>query len=257
MSKIDFENLFRAFGSALGEALSENGKFRFERGEDDEWDSFEEARLTDASPAKLKVALRKTDTVRVTTGEKLAMTVSGGEAAEAALQFRITEDEVKIVRRKGADHGPLAIAVTMPAPSHIAIGGAGVVEAESMAGDATIAIGGSGTVRVAALDAERLDAKIGGSGTMEVAGSVGHLALKIGGSGHFMSPRLEAREVRIAIGGSGEAEIASDGDVEAKIGGSGDITVHGNPRCSLRAGGSGRLRTVPRSGPGEPMPEAA
>jgi hypothetical protein len=40
-----FEHLVRAFGQALGEALAENGKFRFEREDEEDWQTLEEIRL--------------------------------------------------------------------------------------------------------------------------------------------------------------------------------------------------------------------
>jgi hypothetical protein len=246
MGRVKIEDLFRAFGQALGEAMAENGKFRFERDSEEDWDGFEELRLIQASPTKIKVALGRADVVRVSEGEKLAVSVEGGKEAEAALRFRVSEDTIKIARRSGASREPLQIAVTMPAPETIAVGGAGTVEADGVASEATLAIGGSGTIRITAVAGESLDARIGGSGRIELSGAVRELAVKIGGSGTFEAPGLEVDTARIGIGGSGKAELSSDGEVDAKIGGSGDILVHGNARCSLRAGGSGRLRCVPR-----------
>ena len=86
-----FEHLARAFGQAIGEALAENGKFRFDTfrfdGEDaEDWQTLEEIRLTVAAPTALKVALGRQDVVRVREGDKLEIEVEGGSEAEAALR---------------------------------------------------------------------------------------------------------------------------------------------------------------------------
>ena len=244
-----FEHLVRAFGQALGEALAENGKFRFEREGEEGWQTLEEIRLTVAEPAALKVALGKDDVVRVIEGEKLAVEVEGGAEAEASLRFLVTEDAVKIARRRDATADKLAISVTMPAPRKISVGGAGRVEAATVASEATIAIGGSGHISIEAVAGTQLTAKIGGSGKIVAKGSVAELELKIGGSGHFLSPGLQVERANISIGGSGTAELACEGEVDAKIGGSGDILVRGTPRVSLRSGGAGRLRCEPAAEP--------
>jgi hypothetical protein len=245
-----FEHLARAFGQAIGEALAENGKFRFDSfrfdGEDaEDWQTLEEIRLTVAAPTVLKVALGRHDIVRVREDDKLSIEVEGGPEAESALRFLVSEDSVKIARRRDAKADKLVIDIAMPAPGGISIGGAGRVEAVALAADATLKIGGSGHIAVENVAATRLTAKIGGSGTIVAKGSAEELKLKIGGSGHFLSPELSVERAHISIGGSGRAEVACEGEVEARIGGSGDIVINGTPKVSLHAGGSGRLRCEP------------
>lgn len=245
-----FENLARAFGQAIGEALAENGKFRFDTfrfdGEDAEgWQTLEEVRLTVAAPTALKVALGRHDVVRVREDDKLSIDVEGGAEAEAALRFLVSEDGVKIARRRDANADKLVINVAMPAPQSISIGGAGRVKAATLAADAAVKIGGSGHIAVENAVMTSLTAKIGGSGTIIAKGTAEELKLKIGGSGNFVSPELNVEKANISIGGSGRAEIACEGEVEARIGGSGDIVINGTPKVSLHAGGSGRLRCEP------------
>jgi hypothetical protein len=244
-----FDQLARAFGQALGEALAENGKFKFEREDDEDWQTLEQICLTVAEPTVLKVALGRNDVVRVKEGEKLAVAVEGGEETESELRFIVTEDTIKMARRRDARADKLEIEVTMPAPHRISVGGAGRVEAATVAAEATVASGGAGPIAIEDVSGSSLAAKIGGSGKIVAKGSVTELALKIGGSGHFLSPDLQVERARIAIGGSGKAELACEGEVEAKIGGSGDILVRGTPRVSLRSGGAGRLRCEPVAEP--------
>ena len=243
------EHLFRAFGQALGEALAENGKFRFEREDDEEWQTLEQVRLTVAEPTALKVSLGRRDVVRVSNGDKLSVSVEGGEEAEAALRFRVSEDTIKIARRRDAQADKLIIDVTMPPPRKISVGGAGRVEAATLASEAEVAIGGSGHIAIENVASSTLSARIGGSGTIEAKGSADELGLKIGGSGHFECPKLQVERARIAIGGSGKAEVGCEGEVNAKIGGSGDIVIRGTPRVSLKSGGAGRLRCEPAEEP--------
>ena len=153
-----FEHLARAFGQALGEALAENGKFRFEREDDADWQTLEEIRLTVAAPTALKVALGRQDVVRVSAGEKLSVEVEGGAEAEAALRFLVSEDTVKIARRRDARVDKLVINVAMPVPDKISVGGAGRVEAGRLAAVAAVAIGGSGHISVEEVGATKLTA---------------------------------------------------------------------------------------------------
>lgn len=237
-----FENLARAFGQAIGEALAENGKFRFDVEDADDWQTLDEIRLTVAAPTALKVALGRHDVVRIREDDKLSIEVEGGAEAEAALRFLVSEDSVKIARRRDAKADKLVINVAMPAPQSISIGGAGRVDSATLAADATVKIGGSGYISVDDAAVTSLTAKIGGSGTIIAKGTAEELRLKIGGSGHFLSPQLKVERAKISIGGSGRAELASEGEVEARIGGSGDIVINGTPKVSLQAGGSGTLR---------------
>ena len=251
------ENLIRAFGQAFGEAVSENGKFRFDfdkeswnkwrdsAGDGEGWSSLEALDLTDARPDVLKIALSRADHVRIKSGQALKVKVEG-EGADA-LRFKLDGDTLRILRRGGGQGGDLRIKLTMPAPRRLAIGGAGNITCDTLAEEAQVAIGGSGRVEVGTLSGKVLSAKIGGSGTIVAAGTVETLDVAIGGSGKFDAPHLETNTATIRIGGSGKVEFASDGVVDAKVGGSGDIVVHGQPRCSLKAGGSGRIRCVPRN----------
>lgn len=268
------DDLFRAFGQALGEAVAENGKFRFDFDgsnlkwngwngdtmEAEGWVRLSDLALDGAAPDTLKVALSKHDLIEVKKGKTLAIKVEGDDAGveqdpadgspsapadRNGLWFRLSENTLRILRRGPAGDGA-RIRITVPPLRRIAIGGSGTVDSTRMADEAEVAIGGSGTIRVSKLEGARLSAKIGGSGRIEAAGSVDALDLSIGGSGKLLAPTLEVGSARIRIGGSGKAEFASDGEVEAKVGGVGDIVVHGQPRCSLKASGSGRIRCVPR-----------
>ena len=257
---MSLEKIFRAFGQAMGEAMSENGKFEFRMGDfkfhdEDEGESLAALDLGGEAPEVLKVALGRHDVVKVKKGKELAITLDG-EEADTSIRFVRKEDALKIFRRRGTSGDAAEITVTMPAPRKIAIGGAGTVEAKTLAENGELAIGGSGTIRVEKLKGRILRARIGGSGRIEAAGKVGELDLSIGGSGKLAAPDLEADIAHIRIGGSGKAELSSGGEVSAKIGGVGDILVHGSPRCSLKAGGAGRIRCVPRGGE-EPPAEAA
>ncbi len=246
---MNLEHLFRTFGRAVGEALAEGGKFEF-KPDGEEGVALAELDLANARPDRLKVALSRSDVVRVITGETLAITVEGSDETKDALRFKLADGSLAIMRRRGSA-GDAVIAVTMPPAARLSIAGAGTIEARELAADAELAIGGSGTIRVTALESEALTAKIAGAGRIELAGTLGSLDLSIGGSGNFSAAALEVERARVKIGGSGHIELSSDGEVEAKIGGSGDILVHGSPRCSLKASGAGRIRCVPRESPVE------
>ena len=248
------DRFFRVLGEAFGEAMAENGKFRFDRDGEPGGVPLSELDMADETPDSLKVALRRSDTVKVTAGETLSIEVEGDPEAREGLRFRLEDGTLRIYRPRGGAGGS-TINVTMPAPRKIAVGGAGTIQASEIGPDATLAIGGSGLIRARKVAGGSLTAKIGGSGRIEAAGEVEELALSIGGSGKLDAKGLEVERANVRIGGSGKVEFSSDGEVDARIGGAGDIVVHGSPRCSIKAGGAGRLRCVPRQAPA--APEAA
>ncbi|WP_156170019.1 GIN domain-containing protein [Aurantiacibacter luteus] len=247
---MNFDRLIRTIGQALGEAMAESGKFRFQgdnENEADGWSSFDALSLEGGAPTKLKVALSGKDRVRVTDGDGFVVMVDGEDID--ALRFRRDGDTLRIRRRRSG--APCTVGITIPALREVAVAGGGTVEAARLTGVARVAIGGSGEVRIDKCDCDLVTAKIGGSGRIALAGRSEALEVAIGGSGHFVSPGLAVDIAEVRIGGSGKASFACDGAVEARIGGSGDIVVHGSPRVSLKSGGSGRLTTIPQEAAGD------
>ncbi|MEE4153288.1 MAG: head GIN domain-containing protein [Erythrobacter sp.] len=212
------------------------------------------AELDMSGSAPTSIALAGPDTVILTEGETLDITVEGDQAAIEKVRFKLEDDELKIGRENGkADSDAKAtIRVTMPPPGEIAVAGSGSITAPAMARQAELDIAGSGSIEVASLDAERLEVNIGGSGTATAAGKASRLEVSVAGSGDVRLAGLSAERVEVSIAGSGDVELASDGTVEASIAGSGDVTVTGNAKCTLSSVGSGKLHCNPATAPSAP-----
>lgn len=192
-----------------------------------------------------KVALLGPDTVTIAQGKKLAIEVSGDQAAKDKLRFDIDDGTLSISREKGSfskDEGVATVNVTMPAPSKLVMAGSGEMTAAALKGEkASIVIAGSGKVSVATVKADRLKVDIAGSGSVSGAGSAKTLKMTIAGSGNADLAGLNAESADINVAGSGDAHFASDGDVTAKIMGSGEVRVTGRASCTVKSMGSGKL----------------
>lgn len=187
------------------------------------------------------------DTVIISEGDTLDISVEGDDEAVAQLRFVRDGDLLGITREEGSweDSGKAVVRVTMAAPRELLIGGSGSIEAASIANEAEITIGGAGSVKVAKVDAAALELAIGGTGEVKAAGKAKKLEIAIGGSGTVDFSELKADDAEISIGGSGDVKLQSDGTVEANIGGSGDIYVTGTAKCTLNSFGSGNLECKP------------
>jgi hypothetical protein len=226
----------------------------------DEGKKLSELDLGGEAPHKL--ALFGPDTVKVSQGDKLAITVDGDAASAEKLRFSLKDGTLAILRAKDWKEGPsVTVNVTMPAPSEIAQMGSGKIEAAALGKDAKVNLMGSGDVNASAIAGDKLKLALMGSGSMHGTGAVKQLDLKVMGSGSADLAALKADNASIDIMGSGSAAFASDGEVKAKILGSGSVTVKGRAKCTVKTIGSGTL--ICESGPatkasddGDDAPEA-
>ena len=195
-----------------------------------------------------KLALFGPDTVKVSQGDKLAITIDGDATSADKLRFSLKNGTLAILRAKDWKEGPsVTVNVTMPAPREIAQMGSGKIEAGALDKDAKVNLMGSGDVNATAMAGDKLSLAVMGSGTMHGAGTVKQLDLKVMGSGSANLSAVKADNADVDILGSGSASFASDGQVKAKIMGSGTVTVKGRAKCTVKSMGSGSL--VCESGP--------
>ncbi len=198
--------------------------------------------LSGAPPQEL--VLLGPDEVRITPGDKLAISVEGDAEAKDALRFTLKDGSLGILRKDkllGKDGKIALITVTMPALREVVMAGSGKIQAEALASEAKVTIAGSGNIESPSVSADKLDLTIAGSGNFRGAGNVKALDVTVAGSGSAAMDALKAESAKVTIAGSGDASFASDGEVEASIVGSGNITVKGRARCKLKAMGSGKL----------------
>jgi len=214
--------------------------------------------LTGEAPRE--VVLLGPDTVRIATGDKLAISVDGEAGAADAMRFTLKDGKLGILRKDGkwdGDEARATVNVTMPAPRKLTMAGSGRIDAADLAADeARVTIAGSGTVETARVATNSLRVDIAGSGSYRAAGAAKALRLSIAGSGDARLDALRVDDARVDIAGSGDSTFASDGDVRANIMGSGEVRVIGRATCKVKTMGSGRLVCEPAPGAGAASAEA-
>lgn len=207
--------------------------------------------LTGKPPSK--VALASPDTVRISSGEKLAITVEGDAGVAAELRFTLEDGTLGIQRKDGKWSGgeTVTVNVTMPPPEKLVIAGSGKIVASALAStSARVTIAGSGSVETAGVATDELKVDVAGSGKFVAGGTAKSLKLTIAGSGNAQLDSLKVDDAKVDIAGSGGAVFASDGTVRAKIMGSGEVRVIGRATCKVTAMGSGRLVCEPAASAG-------
>ena len=194
-----------------------------------------------------ELALAGPDTIIISDGKKLAITVEGDQAAIDALRFSLKDGTLSIMRENESwkNSGTATVRVTMPSPKSLTLLASGAIEAASLSGDASVQILGSGKVSTAKVNADSLDLTIAGSGTYKAAGKTKSLDLTVAGSGSADMAGLKVDSADISVMGSGNAEFASDGAVSAEIMGSGNVTVIGRATCKVNSMGSGNVTCKP------------
>lgn len=194
-------------------------------------------------PAPTVIALLGPDNVRVTRGDKLAITVEG-EGADK-LRFALSEGQLGIARedwKLGVATHPAMVNVTLPVLSEVMLAGSGNLTADHMGGNsAKIVVAGSGTVEARAVDTQSLKVDVVGSGKLRAAGKAREMKMTVAGSGDAEMDGLNVDEAKVDVAGSGNARFASNGHVNANIMGSGEVRVFGRATCKVSAMGSGKL----------------
>lgn len=201
------------------------------------------AKLDMSGNPPTEVVLAGPDRVEISDGAKLAIDVSGDQAAIDALRFSLKDGTLGIAREKNGwkDKGTATIRVTLPTPEKLVMAGSGAITAASLKGKASVTIAGSGEVRVARVAADSLEVALPGSGRFTGAGTAKSLDLTVAGSGAAEMAGLKVDTADITIAGSGTTAFASDGTVKANIIGSGNVTVTGRATCTVSAVGSGKI----------------
>ena len=106
-----------------------------------------------------EIVLAGPDEIRVTTGEKLAITVEGDQAVKDQLRFSIKDGSLAIHRKGemfGSGSAIAIINVTMPAPKEVVMAGSGKITAANLANKANVTVAGSGTIETTAIAGESL-----------------------------------------------------------------------------------------------------
>lgn len=197
--------------------------------------------------APTELALLGPDEVRISQGDKLAITVDAAPEIRDALRFKREGDSLSVMRvgKPGQIKGKAIVNVVMPAAKELIAAGSGIIRAETLAPDTEVTIAGSGDVETLNVAGKSLKVTIAGSGDYRAAGSVDKLDLTIAGSGRAEMDALKAGSADISLVGSGSSSFASDGPVKADIIGSGKVKVRGKAQCTVSKTGSGSVDCQP------------
>jgi len=196
-----------------------------------------------------RLALGTGAQMQVRVGPTWSVHANGPAAVLATMRVEREGDTLKIARRDPRAKGNAALerqvrfTVTMPALSAAALGGAGNMRIDRVAGARfNAAVGGSGVMAVDALTAAEADVSIGGSGSVAAGGRVRALKVSVGGSGSLRAPALHAAHADVSVAGSGDVVTQVDGDARVSSVGSGTIDLGPRARCAVTKMGSARVR---------------
>ncbi len=194
-------------------------------------------------PSPTTITLLGPDNVRVTRGDKLAITVEG-EGSEK-LRFALSEGQLGIARedwKLGSSTQSVTVNVILPMLSEVVLAGSGNLVTDQLGGaEVKITVAGSGVVEARAIDTPKLNVDVVGSGKLRAAGKAKEMKLTVAGSGDAEMDGLTVDEVKVDVAGSGNARFASNGHVNANIMGSGEVRVFGRATCKVSSMGSGKL----------------
>lgn len=197
--------------------------------------------------APSELALLGPDEVRISQGDKLAITVDAAPEIRDAMRFKREGNSLAVMRvgKAGNIAGKAIVNIVMPAPKELTAAGSGIIRAETIAPEAKVTIAGSGDVETMNVVGKMLHVTIAGSGNYRAAGSVDKLNLDMVGSGTADMTALKAGTAAVSIAGSGSSSFASDGAVKADIIGSGKVRIHGKAQCTVNKAGSGTVDCQP------------
>ena len=167
----------------------------------DEGVPLSELDMSGSAPTELVLA--GPDTVEITEGDALAITVEGSEEAKQEIRFKLEDGSLAIMREGSSWSGSdiATIRVTMPAPKELTLAGSGTINAPNMAGNSSITIAGSGVINVPSMAADKLDLTIAGSGQLLAGGKAGALEMTIAGSGQANMANLVAGSADVTVVG--------------------------------------------------------
>ena len=216
------------------------------------------AELDQSGDAPTGVALLGPDTIIISEGDTLGITVEGNDKVVEAMRFTLEGGTLGVMRDSDIWDGDdkATVRVTMPAPEDLNMAGSGRIEVATMASQANINIAGSGTIEVTAIASDSLEVAMAGSGSVKASGTSKSLEVAVVGSGKTDLSGLKVDTAEISIAGSGDVNLASDGTVEANIAGSGNVTVTGEATCEVSSMGSGKV-TCKATAEAEPEAEPA
>lgn len=194
-----------------------------------------------------QVDLRAAATVAIHSGTGFSVHADGDPALVDRLTASVREGVLVLDWTPGPsihnNNRHLAVTITMPRTTSVALGGAGSITLDHGSGPAFGAnVGGAGSIKVASIDAARTVLSMGGAGNIVVAGNTGTLQADSSGVGSIDARALIAKSGRVSMSGTGHVAATIDGPADASLSGVGHITIDGHPICTVHKSGLGSIR---------------
>lgn len=182
--------------------------------------------------------------VTVTGGASPGGSVAGDDDAPDAVEVRQNGETVTVRRPLSRASGappanggqPIAVTLSTPALTGVAVVGAGAVTATGMKGDRIdLSVAGTGALSVTDAEATELVATSIGDGRITVAGRATRARLVGNGSGSIKADGLDAGELFVRLDGPGEATARARYTAAITNVGLGRVTVAGNAKCTVQS----------------------
>jgi hypothetical protein len=190
-------------------------------------------------PARVEVRIGDSEGVTIEADDNLLPLIEA-VIEDGTLQLRPNKRGLNLQSRN------MKIVVQAKSIDHLAIGGSGYIDADTLRGDkVTLNVGGSGSIVLKGIEADNAVIAVGGSGSLSSgAGTLSKAAISIGGSGDVDLGKVRTRDAKISVAGSGEATVWASASLNASIAGSGNVNYYGDPKVSKSVAGSGNTRRI-------------
>lgn len=190
-------------------------------------------------PARVEIRIGETEGVTIEADDNLLPLIEA-VIEDGTLQLRPNKRGLNLQSRN------MKVVVQARSIDHLAIGGSGYIDADTLRGDkVTINVGGSGSIVLKGIEADNAVIAVGGSGSLSSgAGTLNKVSISIGGSGDVNLGKVKARDAKISVAGSGEATLWASANLNASIAGSGNVNYFGDPKVSKSVAGSGNTRRL-------------
>lgn len=127
----------------------------------------------------------------------------------------------------------------------LTLGGAGVIRADGLVGDALkLDHSGFGLLTATGLKYQKLEVILGGLGEIRLAGEVHSQVVALSGGGSYQAVGLRSQEADVTLTGAGTAKVWVETELKASVSGAGSILYKGEPQVDQSVSGLGSVKPL-------------
>jgi hypothetical protein len=139
----------------------------------------------------------------------------------------------------------LRYTITVKELDQLTLGGAGVIRAERLNGDALkLNHRGLGLLNITELNVRELGVILGGLGEVRLAGHVHTQVVTLSGGGSYQAIGLCSQEADVTLTGAGSAKVWVETKLKASVSGAGNILYQGEPQVDQSVSGLGSVKPL-------------